>query len=168
MEKKSKNMKNEVDRGKYNQIVEKCNLQVKKIKEQESYIKELESHIENLSVNENDKFNIILMAFYKVIEYAIKNGYILEPKNRTKINLKYCSINYNVIIDFLDNYIEKIDKKNIIKWWGELGFLFENEKNGTYVVNSSIKGKTVRCLKIKKSLIDMIKIFVLDSYNEKN
>ena len=160
-------MKNEVDKEKYNQDVEKCNLQVKKIREQESYIKELESHIENLSVNENDKFYIILIAFYKLIEYAIKNDYILEPKNRTKMNLKYCSINYNMIRDFLSNYTEKIDKKNIIKWWGELGFLFENEKSGTYVVNSLINGKTVRCLKIKKTLIDMIRTFILEDYSEK-
>lgn len=158
-----------MDSEKYNRIVEKCNLQLVKIQELEKKINEQNDYIKSIEKNKQQetskKFLDIVIAFYSMIDNAIRNNQFLEVKKRTKINSEYSAINYNDVKRFIEYNYKNIDIKIVLKWWKELGLLLVNEKNGSCKLNYTFQGKTITCIKIKNSIINMVKISILEELN---
>lgn len=157
---------NNIDKLEY--LKQKCNKQVDYINELRNEIKSKDEIINRYSKNKDnnctdnsiqimDKFDIVIQTLKFTITELIKNDYLIEGKQDNILNANFSIVKSKILKEIIANFTTELSVDKIIKIWAELNIVYTNEDKGAVFFNYTYKGSSIRCLRISKKYIRLVK-----------
>ena len=160
---------------KIEQLILKCNKQLDYIHNLENQLKEKDKRIEeyktiiqnndtnfvsnvsNENVINDSIYQDLCNAFFKTLEYIIRNNGNIEGKRIGKVSISNMIVKATYFKALIPNYTTVLSADKIIKLWCDLGMLRFNETKNMPYFTHNVDGKSIRVIRICKDWVSLVK-----------